>query len=297
MNIWKIFEKKKLSGKINNILFINNKIMANRSYLYSCNSLPKNVNKKSIIKWISEWNYEIPIVYKILLSWDTEMSSSLIWDSDEQITIVGSYEKGINNLYKFLELLEKNEKTEKLINETKTFLNDKSNKLKYFILENLEIFELNEQNLEEQNKKLLKEINNINKLIIEWKKINIDKLWLGNWSNILYYDLNNSQSQSNAIIEQVINIEPEQIISGKKYWSIIIFLMILTYVIIFFIKQEYLLIIPFVIHSIVYYKRYQFNDIIEYLASVLWLIQEFILIIIIPVILAFGTPIVINALK
>lgn len=44
--------------------------MANRSYLYSTNVVPGPDVKKATrtLTGISEWNYDIPIIYKLLLS-------------------------------------------------------------------------------------------------------------------------------------------------------------------------------------------------------------------------------------
>jgi hypothetical protein len=42
---------------------------------------------------LSEWNYNIPIVYKILLSGGPKICKSSIWDIDKKIAIAGFYEK------------------------------------------------------------------------------------------------------------------------------------------------------------------------------------------------------------
>ena len=78
--------------------------VANRSYLYSTNVMPgpnAKVNGRRLIG-ISEWSYDIPIVFKLLLSGNPKTCLSSIWDNQEEIALVGDYASGVKNLEGFL---------------------------------------------------------------------------------------------------------------------------------------------------------------------------------------------------
>jgi hypothetical protein len=180
--------------------------VANRSYLYSTNAIPGtnvgDANKKLI--GISEWNYDIPLVYKILLSGEPVVAcKSLIWEAEEKIAVTGDFLQGVRNLVRFLQdihLLE----AQPLIREAMTFLTKPENQSVYFVLECTEIFEMQEGPLEMQNSELVEEIKNIDPTIKETLlSLNCEvdaqnggaevldmvrDLGLGNWSNYLYYE-------------------------------------------------------------------------------------------------------------
>lgn len=203
--------------------------MANRSYLYSIDFMPEpNLSKKGKkITGISEWNYGIPIIYKILLSGQPQTCNSLIWDEPEGIALIGSYDQGLSNLKKFFTRIDLPE-AQKLIDEALGFLEHPDNKNKYFLLECGEIFDIDmEPSIPEQNLLLLDEIKNINPKIeialqslvppkIEeptpplgfFEKIfgkravpeevpeydqsqALHSLGFGNWTNVLYFSFDN----------------------------------------------------------------------------------------------------------
>jgi hypothetical protein len=197
--------------------------MANRSYLYSSNFAPSpEVNEADRrITGISEWNYDIPIAFKILLSGNPRKCLSSIWEVSEEIAIVGDYDHGLDRLLRFLDRITLPEVIP-LKEEARQFLTDKANKNRYFILECGEIFELHDEPHTEQSDSLLAEIRNIEPLIesaladllpsqasaakasdffsrrqgrkppAPERKGSADALYslgLGNWSSILYFDL------------------------------------------------------------------------------------------------------------
>lgn len=111
--------------------------MANRAYLYA--------KKDKEFVAISEYNYEIPIAYKILVSCKTKRVRSSIFRSPFKIALRGNFEEGVERLYAFLEelkqkgLIPEAELDEK-IEETKTFL-EKHRGCRFFWLEGAEIYE------------------------------------------------------------------------------------------------------------------------------------------------------------
>ena len=133
--------------------------MANRSYLYSSNIKPTAgvaASEKKLVG-ISEWNYDIPLVYRLLLSGDTEVCHTSIWDTDEKIAILGNYDKGFDALEKFL-LQIKDPMAQELIQEALTFLVDENNRNKFFVLECGEIYEMGGDDFLSQNMSLFEEI-------------------------------------------------------------------------------------------------------------------------------------------
>lgn len=110
--------------------------MANRAYLYA--------QKGNEMIAISEYSYEIPIAYKILISQNTKRVRSKIFKSPFKIALRGDFQKGVEKLYAFLEELKKKDyfkenELEEKIKETKIFL-EKHNGCDYFYLEGAEIY-------------------------------------------------------------------------------------------------------------------------------------------------------------
>lgn len=200
--------------------------MANRSYLYSTNIIPGPSAKANGGKLIgiSEWNYDIPIVFKLLLSGNPKTCPSSIWDNPEEIALIGDYASGVKNLEGFLSQIEL-PAAQDLIAEAIEFLNKPENQNQYFVLECGEIFDMGETPLLEQNLALLEQVNNLQHEVeqalqsllpppvVPPKPVGffsklfgrvseppspahdlmkpIYGLGLGNWSNISYFDFTN----------------------------------------------------------------------------------------------------------
>ncbi|HQS57088.1 MAG: hypothetical protein B7Y56_01035 [Gallionellales bacterium 35-53-114] len=200
--------------------------MANRSYLYSTNVIPgpnAKTNGRKLIG-ISEWNYGIPIVYKLLLSGNPKTCQSSIWDNPEKIALIGDYTSGVKNLEGFLSKVAL-PSAQELITEAIEFLNNPENQNQYFVLECGEIFDMGNTPILEQNLELFEQVQNLHPEMVEalqsllpppveppipvgfFSKLfglasepqkpvhdpmkSIYALGLGNWSNILYFDFTN----------------------------------------------------------------------------------------------------------
>ena len=136
--------------------------MANRSYLYSLDfDRTKGKREKGEkILGLSEYPYSIPLSYKILVSQDSKNSHSINWDYEHPIAIQGNFEKGRQKLIDFLSKLSNENifdkgELERQVSETKKFLDE--HKLENIILECGEIYEMGNEKLEEQNRKLFEE--------------------------------------------------------------------------------------------------------------------------------------------
>lgn len=200
--------------------------MANRSYLYSTNIVPgpdAKANGRKLIG-IAEWNYDIPIVFKLLLTGNPKTCLSSIWTNPQEIALIGDYSVGVKNLEGFLSQINLPE-AQGLITEAIEFLNKPENQNQYLVLECGEIFVMSDESLLEQNLALLEQIKNIQPEIEQTlqslapppvvppklrlvSKIfgrtpeppspaqdmmkHVYRLGLGNWSNILYFDFTDS---------------------------------------------------------------------------------------------------------
>jgi len=136
--------------------------VANRSYLYSTDFLPDSPEwtvKKSL-HGISEYRYDIPLVFKILLSGNPVACRSSIWDAQEPIAIAGDYSIGRANLVKYLQRISDSAASQ-LVDEALQYLNAPANSRLHFILECGEIFELTKGSLLDKSSALLSEIKEI----------------------------------------------------------------------------------------------------------------------------------------
>jgi hypothetical protein len=156
--------------------------MANRSYLYSTNLDSTTRKKEPTDKILSlgEYNYAIPLAFKILVSQEPKICPSVVWDYEHPIALLGDYEKGKAKLLQFLDevrsknIFPENEMID-LIEKTFFFLNREDRKEQFSILECGEIYEMGDDELEEQNKQVFEEIKNIDQQMIEFYS-DIEKL-------------------------------------------------------------------------------------------------------------------------
>ena len=135
--------------------------MANRSYLYSTDRIPQpnqDTGNQKIVG-IAEYNYDIPIVFKVLLSGHPQACLSVIWENTEPVAIAGDYAIGVQNLEAFLAKITL-PNAQEAITEALTFLKLPENQNQYFILECGEIFEMSETPIVAQNMTLLQQIKN-----------------------------------------------------------------------------------------------------------------------------------------
>lgn len=132
--------------------------MSNRSYLYSTPCLPGEAGCEAAARiGLSEWDYDIPLVYKLLVSGHPRTCPSSIWESDEAIAVAGNYAEGVARLKRFLSRIDI-PSAHDLIAQTIAFLDDPANISAYIVLESREIFEMQGDDLGAQNQDLLIEI-------------------------------------------------------------------------------------------------------------------------------------------
>ncbi|MFM2625824.1 DUF7822 domain-containing protein [Vibrio owensii] len=130
--------------------------MANRAYLYTCEKNP-NGDGLCNFKGISEWSYDIPVLYKILVSSQTQTFQSQVFEGDEHIALIGDFSGGVAALKDFVAKIKRKDSVP-LIEETLAFLESHSSSERYFLLECAEIYDMASPDFEGQNQQLLKEV-------------------------------------------------------------------------------------------------------------------------------------------
>lgn len=89
--------------------------MANRSYLYSLSNRPSSyVDRPDTVSGLSEWPYDVPFMYRLLMSGDPQLCASLIadgFDSDEPesktalYAISSHFDTGFARVKRFTEII------------------------------------------------------------------------------------------------------------------------------------------------------------------------------------------------
>ncbi|WP_444932020.1 hypothetical protein ACJJIF_09740 [Microbulbifer sp. SSSA002] len=126
--------------------------MANRAYLYSLNHQPKSYSDRpDTISGLSEWPYSVPFTYRVLMSGNPKLCTSLVSDGFEDdspdsktrlYAISSDFEAGFARLKKFIEVLrvigkEISNLQDSMLNKTLEFLEDHKNH--YLLLETIEL--------------------------------------------------------------------------------------------------------------------------------------------------------------
>ncbi|KAF0808544.1 hypothetical protein A6D6_00253 [Alcanivorax xiamenensis] len=188
--------------------------MANRSYLYATDRIPARApdHPKPVVRGLSEWGYAIPLSYRLLVSVDTVMCPSMIWELDDDLALAGDYDKGVTRLCEFLARIDWPE-AEALVEETKAFLLAPENRADHVVLEAAEILDMADQPLAEESRELLAGLADLDEemertlrhlsqvkpsapgplaRMLGLKPADpiapVRELGLGNWSNVLYFD-------------------------------------------------------------------------------------------------------------
>lgn len=176
--------------------------MANRSYLYSMN---KSWVKKSDI---SEFNQEVPLLYKILIGVETELTKSWIWkDYEYPIAFIANFRKGLKRYINLLEYLaiiteEHQEKFESYIKITNDFFEKNPEKKSVlFFMEPGETFELisDLESPKDQAVNLFEEIQCISKDVDSFLGLKKKELLKGEFDNSLI----NKLLESPEVLEPV----------------------------------------------------------------------------------------------
>ena len=167
---------------------------------------------------LSESEYSIPLIYRILVSSAPQATESILFSGQEKIAITADYDGGVRKLEEFFSKLPEEYK-EKADNVIK-FLKDYKNRQLYIHLECAEIFVMeaeSDDELEKKNAELVEEIKNIDEEIKKaLKRIHYDgdtfdvrELEAEYWTNTLYFTPGSDEDESEDE-EPNAKLEPEQ---------------------------------------------------------------------------------------
>ncbi|MFF4364887.1 hypothetical protein [Streptomyces sp. NPDC001594] len=119
--------------------------MANRSYLYSADSMPNEDDIPEAIRCISEHNWGIPLAHKLLVGYGTTIVPSMIWSP--RIGIAADYDKGAALLGDLLKAvgqgLEDDDEFGRCVEKTTSHL--EKQRARYFLLETGEMISLSSE--------------------------------------------------------------------------------------------------------------------------------------------------------
>lgn len=191
--------------------------MANRSYLYSLDVFPNYMKPRAI--GLSESEYSIPLIYRILVSSAPQATQSILFSGQEKIAITADYDGGVRKLEEFFSKLPQEYK-EKADNVIK-FLKDYKNRQLYIHLECAEIFEMeieDEDELEQKNAELVSELSNIDEEIKKaLKRIHYDgdafdvrEIEAEYWTNTLFAMPGSDNNASEDTVEDEDTDENEE---------------------------------------------------------------------------------------
>lgn len=131
--------------------------MANRSHLYAADTLPADGVRPLSVVGVSEHNWSIPLAHLLLVSFDTRVVPSMIWD--QRIGVAGDYDRGAALLMRLLQVVGEGVDDEadflSVVATTKAQLDKQRSK--YLLLEAGEILDLDEEPLAQALERLVGE--------------------------------------------------------------------------------------------------------------------------------------------
>ena len=214
--------------------------MANRTYLY----ITDDVEKREKIRGIAEYNYDFPLLFKIMCSTEPVPGKSSIFNLEEKAAIISEISGGIDKIKSFLlkmkeekstldsgkELVgsETCEKIMEFLDENK-FLDEG---YKYFLLEAAELYEMEADSHKEFEKLTLRDIEEINNTVkdVEYfmetgilndsilEKIGTYEKFqyeLSSFSEYLYYDFSSTYDKEIEDVQYAEIEKPEKIVRKR----------------------------------------------------------------------------------
>ena len=214
--------------------------MANRTYLY----ITDDVEKREKIRGIAEYNYDFPLLFKIMCSTEPVPGKSSIFNLEEKAAIISEISGGIDKIKSFLlkmkeekstldsgkELVgsETCEKIMEFLDENK-FLDEG---YKYFLLEAAELYEMEADSHKEFEKLTLRDIEEINntakdvEYFMETGILNdsiLEKIGtyekfqyeLSSFSEYLYYDFSSTYDKEIEDVQYAEIEKPEKIVRKR----------------------------------------------------------------------------------
>lgn len=169
--------------------------MANRSYLYATDTIPTK-GQPNPSYGLAEYNWDIPVVFKLMMANEPRRTASAIWNHD--IGIIADRRGAVDRVEAFAALLIDGhphaDELKAQLEEMREVLR-KTPPTKYLLLEVGEIVDLMDGELATNVEEVISGIADVVKLaadpktVAKWRKRKLDEMNLGYWSDVLYFDL------------------------------------------------------------------------------------------------------------
>lgn len=115
--------------------------MANRSYLYTADTIPGYGPSPGRVEDLSEWNWRVPILHRVLLTGSPKLCHSTIWESP-MLAIACDYDTGVANLERFFAALPQTDEVRAHAAQALEVLKDPARRRNHLLLEAGEIVAL-----------------------------------------------------------------------------------------------------------------------------------------------------------
>ncbi|WP_424468007.1 DUF4870 domain-containing protein [Pseudoclavibacter helvolus] len=184
--------------------------MANRSYLYVVDEVPREGVPLTRVSGLAEWKWDVPLVYELLVSGSGRLVPSTIWDAPA-VAILGDYDQGIANLERLFAQLPDDEETRRQVEEARHALSDPAKRGRYFLLEVAEIHVLGVTNHDDPFPEMLTEaqgmlhgtearVDSLIRYALDQPADKLDELTgSGSWANHLFFAPTGAPQQPPAV--------------------------------------------------------------------------------------------------
>ncbi|WP_395348756.1 hypothetical protein [Variovorax sp. UC122_21] len=182
--------------------------MANRSYLYASTALPDAQAGTPALRGISEYGYDVPLVFRLLVSCETRPCHSAMWNDPRPLALAGRCGPGSARLAAFLARIE-HPAISPLREDALRFLAERTRPDEWFVLEPAEVLGMGDAPVADEVEKLRLGLGELDAEIERtlatlaprpksfWQRLlppaqqvvetPIRELGLGHWSDTLYF--------------------------------------------------------------------------------------------------------------
>lgn len=165
--------------------------MANRTMIIAANRVPIDLSDAGLKTiGLSEFAYDIPLIYRVLVSAKPRLCHSTIFESQDQLAIAGDAKAGLKKLVKIRKKLPKKAQNAQLIDDVIAFLSKAHHDYPYYVLEPAEVYSMSGDPLGPQMTSLLQDIKKLNMREVQKAASGPQNYrdWATDcWTNVLYF--------------------------------------------------------------------------------------------------------------
>lgn len=164
--------------------------MANRCMLFAVTEVPNATKRPGKILALSEFGYDIPAIYKLLVSANSQICASVVWEEDN-VAICGETKNGLVRLQQIRSMFQDSDPGSRELDEAITYLvRPHMEGFPYLLLEPFEVMHLNSAPFSRQIESLMHEVeSSVETNFVDLAKLNPSSNFFASkcWSDILYY--------------------------------------------------------------------------------------------------------------